>query len=267
MTISALERHPSRTERRRETSRLFALLAEETDETRRKDLIDQVIVANLGVAQSVARRFRGRGLSDDDLDQVAYMALTRAAQKFDVSQDRDFLTYAVPTISGELKRHFRDLGWTIRPPRRIQEIQSRVIHAYRAGHEAGRPPSETKIAAELDLPVDQVREALRADGCFHPTSLDLRIGEDDSGERALGDTLATDDDAELAALEARAMLGPALATLSPRDRHILYLRFVEEKTQREIGEDLGVTQMQASRLLKRILGDLRGRLSEEPDVA
>ena len=118
MTIHALERTPSRQERRSETARLVARLADATDEETRKELVDQVIVVNLGVAQAIARRFRGRGILDDDLEQVAYLALTRAAQNFDVTQGRDFLTYAVPTISGEVKRHFRDHGWTIRPPRR-----------------------------------------------------------------------------------------------------------------------------------------------------
>jgi RNA polymerase sigma-B factor len=265
MTISALERHPSRQLRKSETARLFAEIAEAVeapDDQRRLDLIDEVIVANLGVAQAIARRFRRRGIPDDDLDQVAYVALTRAAQKFDPAQERDFLTYAVPTISGELKRHFRDHGWTVRPPRRIQEIQSRVIHAYKAGHESGSPPSAAKIATELDLPETDVREALSVDGCFAPTSLDQSVSND-TGELPLGLMLATDDDAELEALEARTVLAPALAKLSPRDRRILALRFVQEKTQLEIGEMLGVTQMQVSRLLRRILDDLRDELGPE----
>ena len=109
-------------ERRIETTRIFALVAASSDEDLRHRLVNEAIVVNLGVAQAIARRFRGRGIPDDDLEQVAFTALVRAAHKFDLSHGRDFLTYAVPTMTGELKRHFRDHGWTVRPPRRIQEI-------------------------------------------------------------------------------------------------------------------------------------------------
>ena len=264
MTVTSLENHLSRAERRHETTRLFAKVAATSDQTERDALIDRIIVANVGVAQAIARRFRNRGLQDEDLEQVAYVALVRAAQKFDVTQDRDFLTYAVPTISGELKRHFRDHGWTIRPPRRIQEIQSRVVHAYKAGHEAGEPPSAARLAADLDLPEDDVREALTVEGCFIPASLDQHVRAD-GGTQTLGDTLAGDNEREVSALEARTLVGPALAHLSPRDQRIVHLRFVEERTQLEIGELLGITQMQVSRLLKRILRDLRAELG--PDAA
>jgi RNA polymerase sigma-B factor len=266
MTISALERQPSRQQRKTETARLFALVAETDDDARREELVEQVIVANIGVAQSIARRFRGRGIADDDLEQVAYLALTRAAQKFRPAPGVDFLTYAVPTMSGELKRHFRDLGWTVRPPRRVQEVQSRVVHAYRAGHEAGRPPSPSRLATELDLPEEEVREALAADGCFTPTSLDLPVRQDNDG-LTLGQSLVSDDSDELRALDARLVLGPALRTLSDRDRRVLYLRFVEERSQSEIGEELGLSQMQVSRQLKRIMRDLRAQLEPEPAIA
>ena len=106
---------------------------------------------NIGVAHAIAHRYRNRSVPVEDLEQVACMALVRAAQKFDVSQERDFLTYAVPTISGELKRHFRDQGWTIRPPRRVQEIQSKVVNAYHHGEESGAPPSPAKLAEQLGL--------------------------------------------------------------------------------------------------------------------
>lgn len=219
MTISALEQTPTRRKRRSETSRLISQLVDTTDAEKRKDIIEQVIVINVGVAQAIASRYFGRGIPDDDLEQVSYVALTRAAQKFDPSQDRDFLTYAVPTISGELKRYFRDHGWTIRPPRRIQEIQSRVIHAYKAGHEAGQHPSADRLAAELNLPVSDVQEALSVDGCFAPASLDMPLTSD-GGELTVGDMLVGDDSNEVGQLEARLDLSPALSALSPRDRRI-----------------------------------------------
>src|SRR3712207_1594020 len=108
-------------------------------------------VLNIGVAHAIAHRYRNRSVPVEDLEQVACMALVRAAHKFDVGQERDFLTYAVPTISGEIKRHFRDQGWTIRPPRRVQEIQSKVVHAYHHGEEHGAPPSPAKLAEQLGL--------------------------------------------------------------------------------------------------------------------
>ena len=156
--------------------------------SKREDLLEQVIVLNIGVAHAIAHRYRNRSIPVEDLEQVACMALVRAAQKFDVSQDRDFLTYAVPTISGEIKRHFRDHGWTIRPPRRVQEIQSKVINAFQHGEESGAQPSPAKLADELDLPESDVAEALQAEGCFTPVSLDVPVTEDG---RAAIDRLTT----------------------------------------------------------------------------
>jgi len=223
-------------------------------------LIEQVIVLNIGVAHAIAHRYRNRSVPVEDLEQVACMALVRAAHKFDVTQDRDFLTYAVPTISGELKRHFRDQGWTIRPPRRVQEIQSKVINAYHHAEEHGAPPSAARLAKQLQLPEADVAEALQAEGCFRPVSLDVPVTED--GRPAV-EQLTDVDDADTRALEARLMLSPAVRKLSPRDRRILHLRFVEDRTQQEIGDQLGVTQMQASRLLKRILDQLRSELGAD----
>jgi RNA polymerase sigma-B factor len=259
MTISVLDRSTSRAERRSETSRLLREAAEAKGQER-EDLLEQVIVLNIGVAHAIAHRYRNRSIPVEDLEQVACMALVRAAQKFDVSQDRDFLTYAVPTISGELKRHFRDHGWTIRPPRRVQEIQSKVINAFHHGEESGSQPSPAKIAQQLDLPESDVAEALQAEGCFTPVSLDVPVTEDG---RAAIDRLTDEDDLDSRAMEARLVLSPALSKLSSRDRRILHLRFVEDRTQQEIGDELGVTQMQASRLLKRILETLRDELGQD----
>jgi len=259
MTISAPDEAPSRALRREETARLLKEASTRTGR-RRDELIDQVIVLNIGVAHAIAHRYRNRSVPVEDLEQVACMALVRAAQKFDVAQNRDFLTYAVPTISGEIKRHFRDQGWTIRPPRRVQEIQSKVIHAYHRGEEHGAPPSAARIAEQLDLPVADVSEALQAEGCFRPVSLDVPVTED--GRPAI-DQLTSVDDGDERALEARLLLGPAVRLLSDRDRKILHMRFVEDRTQQEIGDALGVTQMQASRLLKRILDQLRSELGAD----
>src|SRR4051812_13890443 len=259
MTISAIDEPPSRVARREETARPLSGSAH-LDGKGRGEVIDQVIVLNIGVAHAIAHRYRNRSVPVEDLEQVACMALVRAAQKFDVTQERDFLTYAVPTISGEIKRHFRDQGWTIRPPRRVQEIQSQGIHAYHPGEGHGAPPSPGRIAEQLDLPVQDVSEALQAEGCFRPVSLDVPVTED--GRPAI-DQLTAEEDLEERALEARLMVGPAVRNLSDRDRKILHMRFVEDRTQQEIGDALGVTQMQASRLLKRILDQLRSELGAD----
>jgi RNA polymerase sigma-B factor len=227
---------------------------------RRRRLIEQVVLLNMGVARSVARRYRNRGIAAEDLDQVAYVALVRAADKFDASLDKDFLTYAVPSIRGEIKKHFRDHGWVVRPPRRTQELQPQVVAAgQELTHSMGRSPRPSEIAAHLGVDVEDVVEALAMDGCFRPTSLDVPVG--DGGSSVLGDLLEGEDTG-LRASEARMMLAPVLQQLSERDRRILYLRFFEGQTQREIGRELGVTQMQVSRLLTRICQSLRAQLDE-----
>jgi RNA polymerase sigma-B factor len=256
----------SRDERRLRTADLLARAAETTG-AEREALIHQVVELNLRVAHAVARRFRGRGIALEDLEQVAAMALVRAAAKFDLGQERDFLTYAVPTMSGELKRHFRDLGWTIRPPRRIQEIQSKVMALQESGHEDGSPMRPDEIAAVLDVPVGDVEEAINARGLFHPTSLDQTVNAPSGEGRASLADLLIDDDREQARTEARVVLEPVLRRLSERDRRILQLRFAEDQTQAEIGAELGVTQMQVSRLLSRILGSMREELAESRETA
>lgn len=217
----------------------------------------------MGVARSVASRYANRGIEEEDLLQVAYLALTRAARDFDPQRDQDFLAYAVPTIRGEVKKHFRDHGWTVRPPRRIQETQARITRAEgELAQQIGRTPTAEELADHLDAAVRDVVEALAADGCFAPASLDRPVGGTDgeAGTSTLADLLVGTDTVQPAA-EARLTLGPAVRRLTERDRRILYLRYFEQCTQQEIAESIGVTQMQVSRLLARILRDLRRELS------
>ena len=257
MTITAtLHQDVAREARRRETTRLFGE-ASTARPTRRVQLIEQVILVNTGVARSIARRYVGRGIPQEDLEQVAYLALVQAARKFDGDKAEDFLTYAVPTIRGEIKRHFRDLGWTVRPPRRVQELQTSVLRVRETlRDDKGRVPTPAEIAAELDVDEADVVEALTAEGCFTPLSLDAPVATGEPDAASLGDLLP-EYDADLSAAEARALLAPALGKLTERERLIVRLRFVEDLTQAEIGERIGVTQMQVSRLLSGILGRLR----------
>jgi len=163
----------------------------------------------------------------------------------------------VPTIRGELKKHFRDQGWMVRPPRRVQEAQARITRAEGSlSQELGRAVRPTELADHLGLELDDVIEALAADGCFSPSSLDRPVSPSgDTTGVALVDFLGEADQATPAA-EARVVLAPVVKKLKPRDRRIVYLRFFEQKSQQEIADEIGVTQMQVSRLLARILRDL-----------
>ncbi|MBB3044162.1 sigma-70 family RNA polymerase sigma factor [Nocardioides soli] len=249
----------SRTERAEQTDTLLRAAHETPDRGEADALRARAVLINRGVAEAVARRYRQRGLPQDDLNQVAYEGLTKAVTRFDPSLRNDLLTFAVPTIRGELQRYFRDQGWTVRPPRRIQELQSHANAVVRElEQDLGREPTGEEVADELDIPVEEYDEAMAALGCFQPTSLDLPVGAESA---TLGDLLPdTDEDHD--ASDARLMLEPVVRRLSERDRRILYLRFFEDLTQAEIGDDLGVTQMQVSRLLARILGDMRHELDQ-----
>lgn len=241
------------------TARLLRQVTETSDEIEAKRLRDEVVVLNMGVARAIASRYRDRGISREDLMQAAYLGLVKAVQGFDPSFERDFLSYAVPTVAGEVKRYFRDFGWTIRPPRRVQELQSQISRASSELSQAlHRSPKTIEVAEHLSVDVDSVIEALAADGCFTPASLDIPLGED--GSTSLGDLLGYDD-VDMGRAEARMMLAPAVRRLGARDRRILELRFFRGWTQAQIAVDIGVTQMQVSRLLSRILCDLRTELA------
>jgi RNA polymerase sigma-B factor len=222
------------------------------------DILEAVVLANRGVAESLARRYRGRGIDDDDLSQVAYEGLVKAVSRFDPRQERDLLSYAVPTIRGELQRHFRDHGWMVRPTRSVQESQWRIKQVQESlAHSLGRPPSAEDVVAELGITRQQYDEAMAASGCFQPTSLDQPVGDDESP--SLGAVLA-DADGDFEAADARAVLEPLLRRLTPRERRLLYLRFYEDRTQAEIGAEIGVTQTQVSRLLNDVMASLRAQL-------
>jgi len=262
------DRGISRAERSARTAELLDRAACCSDEQERDDLLNDVILLNRGVAEAVASRYQGRGIARDDLQQVAYEGLTKAVHRFDPETRNDLLTFAVPTIRGELLRHFRDHGWSVRPPRRVQELQWRVNQKIEElEQELGHEPSDSEIKESLEISDDEYREAIEAFGCFQPTSLEQPATADSAA--TLGD-FVPEEDHDSAASEARVILSPVVRRLPERDRRILQLRFFEDLTQAEIGEDLGVTQMQVSRLLSRILDDLRSELmaeEEEDDVS
>jgi RNA polymerase sigma-B factor len=267
MTATAQETTTSRRrtasqDRSDRTRELFSLAQSSDSEEERRALMAKVIEMHLDLAHAEASRYRSRGIPIDDLRQVAALALTKATRGYDVSTGHDFLSYAVPTIRGELRKHFRDHGWMIRPPRRIQELQARINSAEaELSYRLGRSPQPVEIAEHLGEGTESVIEALASDGCFVPASLDHPAGGD--GSTTVGELLPFDDTSQQAS-EARLVLDPVLRTLGERDRQILNMRFYEGLTQREIAARIGVTQMQVSRLLTRILGQLRHGVGEVP---
>ena len=249
------ENAQDRETRRRTTDQLLQRLATASTAERR-EIQDELITINLAVAHDVARRYHGRGIPADDLDQVAGMGLVKAVRGYDPDKATDFLGYAVPTIRGELRRHFRDQGWTVRPPRSIQELQPRVTRARGdLWQRLGRDPHTEEIAEELDVDVEAVLEAMGAEGSFAPSSLDATP---DDG-MAVADRLGSAEPG-YTRVDARVALRPLLRSLSERERRILALRFCEGRTQAEIGKEIGVTQMQVSRLLSGLFTRLRGEL-------
>lgn len=215
------------------------------------------------LAEYLARRFSGRGEPLDDLIQVASIGLIKAIDRFDLERGVSFTTYAVPTIIGELKRHFRDTGWAVRVPRRLQEralLVRQVIGDL--GQELGRSPTVPEVAARSGLTEDEVLETTEVIQASSAESLDAPAP---GGEGPAID-LPTDDESTLELLEGWADLAPLLKTLTERERKLLYLRFVREMSQSEIAGLLGISQMHVSRLLARVLARLRDRLGgSEPE--
>src|SRR3712207_5726355 len=185
------QRGRARAERGRLTERLLIQAHGEPEARRRRELLDEVVLVNRGVAQAVAARYRQRGVAQDDLEQAAYEGLVKAVRKFDPTMGKDLLTYAVPTIRGEIQRYFRDQSWMVRPPRRVQELQWQVNQTIdRLSQELGRDPNEAEVKKELGASDADYRDALAAFGCFQPPSLDQPVM--DSG-LSLGDAIPDED--------------------------------------------------------------------------
>lgn len=241
------------------STRLLTQAASEPDPVERKRLQDEVVVMHMGLARAIAARYRGRGLADEDLVQAATMALLKAARNFDPAHGVEFLSYAVVSMKGEVRRQFRDFGWMVRPPRPIQKLQADLSRAdAELTQTLGRSPRVDEVAHHLGVDEDDVVEALSADGCFNPASLDAPVGPD--GAAVLGDMIP-DEGTAMSEAEARVMLAPAVRALPEREQQILYLRFFKQQSQATIAKEVGVTQMQVSRILARTLTQLRGQLS------
>jgi RNA polymerase sigma-B factor len=230
-------------------------------QSRDRGLRDELVTAHMGLAEYLARRFTNRGEPLDDLVQVAALGLLKAVDRFDPERGLEFSTYATPTIVGELKRHFRDKGWAVRVPRRVQELHLRLGSVVsQLSQELGRSPTIGEIAHAAAVSEEEVLEAIEAGHAYRFTSLDAPSGSDD--EMSLSAELGSEDQG-LIDSEHRVTLSPLIAQFPPRERMILHLRFFEGLTQSEIAGRLGISQMHVSRLLARALAQLRNQAEDD----
>ncbi|MFI6038114.1 RNA polymerase sigma factor SigF [Streptomyces sp. NPDC051315] len=244
----------------RELSRLFfdqlAVLEEGTAEYQyaRNTLIEM----NISLVRYAAARFRSRGPEEmEDIVQVGTIGLIKAIDRFEISREVEFTSFAVPYIVGEIKRFFRDTSWAVHVPRRLQEARVQLAKATEElRSRLGRTPSVKELSQLMCLSEEEVNEAMLASNGYNSSSLDAAISSSEDGETALADFIGTED-AALELVEDFHALAPLIAELDERDRRIIHLRFVEERTQAQIGEHLGVSQMHVSRLLNRTLTRLR----------
>jgi RNA polymerase sigma-B factor len=243
---------------RRDPADLFARLPD--DPAARDDLI----TTYAPLARALAKRFDGRREPLDDLIQVAMLGLIKAVDRFEPSRDVQFTTYATVTIVGELKRHFRDKGWAVHVPRRLQEWGLVVSQtASELSQQLGRSPTVAEIARQAGLSDENVLEAMEAMNAYSAKSLDVPV--DEGGVPAV--EMLEDDDDALERSVGWAMVAPAIRALPPRERRILYLRFYHGKTQSEIAVELGMSQMHVSRLLSRTLDQLRATVGADQNDA
>ncbi len=258
MTASVSERAPrsARDEYDHLTPLLHEFAALEPTHRRRRMLRDELATAYLPVVHHIARRYANRGEPVDDLEQVGAVGLLGALERFDPSHGADFLSFAVPTITGEVRRHFRDRTWAMRVPRRLKDLQGPMGEAVSAlTSSLGRAPRPSEIAQHLNVSLDDVVEALGAQQAYTADSLDALVH---SGDSALVDLLG-EADVALTTAQYRHELRQALADLPERERTILVMRFFGDLTQSQIADGVGLSQMHVSRLLRRSLEQMGER--------
>ena len=241
------------------TRELFRRFKEEGDAEAR----DQLIVNHINLVRFLASKFKNRGESLEDLIQVGTIGLIKAIDRFDPERGLEFTTYATPTIMGEIKRHFRDKGWSVRVPRRLQELSAKVNQATdELTNQLQRSPSVAEIADYLGSSVDEVLEAMESSSAYSSVPLEGGgSGEDDESPSVI-DHYATEDP-DLAASDDRIVLEQAIADFSPREQEIIRMRFEQGLTQVEIAEREGISQVQVSRLLRRALRRLQDKIDPE----
>ena len=225
------------------------------------ELRNRLVRMHLPLVEHLARRFRNRGEPLDDLTQVATIGLIKSVDRFDPDRGVEFSTYATPTVVGEIKRHFRDKGWAVRVPRRLQELRLALTTATAELSQLhGRSPTVHELAEKLAISEEEVLEGLESANAYSTLSLDVPDTDDESP--AVADTLGAEDEA-LEGVEYRESLKPLLEDLPPREKRILLLRFFGNMTQSQIAQEVGISQMHVSRLLARTLAQLREKLLVE----
>jgi RNA polymerase sigma-B factor len=250
---------PDRTQARELFERLTVL---PPDDPERARIRSTLVELHLPLVEYLARRFRNRGEWLDDLTQVATIGLIKSIDRFDLERGVEFSTYATPTIVGEIKRHFRDKGWAVRVPRRLQELKLSLTKAIGdLAQREGRAPTVSELAAHLQMSEEEVLEGLESANAYSTVSLDAPDSGDEDAP-AVADSLGMIDDA-LEGVEYRESLKPLLERLPPREKKILLLRFFGNMTQSQIAAELGISQMHVSRLLARTLAQLRDGLTTD----
>jgi RNA polymerase sigma-B factor len=264
----SVETEPEHDGPRAENARLFALFRDpDQSQAVRTASRDGLVTLHLPLVEHCARRFRNRGEPLEDLVQVGTIGLIKAIDRFDLERGVEFSTYATPTIIGEIKRHFRDKGWAIRVPRRLQELRMQISSTTAdLTQKLGRSPTVRELADAIGCSVEEIIEGIDSSNAYATLSLDATDDGGEDGGVSMLDMMGLDD-AQLEHVEIRESIKPLLEALPAREKRILLLRFFKNKTQSEIAAEIGVSQMHVSRLLSRTLDQLRTSLQEssEPD--
>ena len=244
---------------KQKTHELFRRYKEHGD----MDAREQLVMSHLNLVRFLANKFKNRGEPLDDLIQVGYLGLLKAIDRFDPERGLEFTTYATPTILGEIKRHFRDKGWSVRVPRRLQELSAKVNQATDTlTTPLQRSPTIDEIADYLDASVDEVLEAMESSSAYSSVPLEGTGSSENDDAPSIIDRYATED-SELALTDDRLIIEEALEGFSPREREVIELRFLKGMTQIEIAEKLGISQVQVSRLLRRTLKKIQDKIDPE----
>ena len=244
---------------KQKTHELFRRYKEHGD----MDAREQLVMSHLNLVRFLANKFKNRGEPLDDLIQVGYLGLLKAIDRFDPERGLEFTTYATPTILGEIKRHFRDKGWSVRVPRRLQELSAKVNQATDTlTTQLQRSPTIDEIADYLDASVDEVLEAMESSSAYSSVPLEGTGSSENDDAPSIIDRYATED-SELALTDDRLIIEEALEGFSPREREVIELRFLKGMTQIEIAEKLGISQVQVSRLLRRTLKKIQDKIDPE----
>jgi RNA polymerase sigma-B factor len=248
---------------RKRSAELFVILRDaDASEASRASARERLVHLHLPLVEHCARRFRNRGEPLEDLVQVGTIGLIKSVDRFDTDRGVEFSTYATPTIIGEIKRYFRDKGWAIRVPRRLQELRMQIGTASaELTQRLGRSPTPRELAEAIGCTVEEIIEGIESSNAYSTLSLDASDDSDD-GAASMLDAIGIDDEG-LEHVEIRESIKPLLDRLAPREKKILLLRFFKNMTQSQIAEEIGVSQMHVSRLLNRTLEQLRTSLEEE----